>query len=58
MNISTLEQQNKELQDRIDKAIEYINHEYFKRIQIGIADKTFQEFEVKNILLILDKKGE
>jgi response regulator of citrate/malate metabolism len=51
-----LEKQNKEKQDKLDKIEEKINHEWFKRIQLGIIDKTFSEYELKNILQII--KGE
>ena len=42
-----------ELKDRIIKAIEYINHEYFKREQIGINKKEFQQWQLEELLNIL-----
>lgn len=41
------------LQGKIDKAVEYIIEEYFKRAQLGITDKTFQEGEIQRLLKIL-----
>lgn len=41
------------LQDRIDKAIEYITHEWFKREQIGISHLSFSYDELQHILDIL-----
>lgn len=48
-----LEEENKELQNRINKAIEYIEHEWFKREQIGIAPLNFSYEELQNVLNIL-----
>lgn len=45
----------------IDKIKEYIHHEYFKREQLGIVDKTFYASDMKGILELLeevDKGGE
>lgn len=42
--------------EKIEKAIEYIEHEWFKRNQLGICDKSFQEWEMKKLLEIL-KRG-
>lgn len=53
-----LQQENKRLKEVIDEAREYINHEWFKRGQLGIIDKTFQEWQLKDILQILDKAGD
>lgn len=39
----------------IEEVKEYINHEWFKRGQLGIIDKSFQEWQLKDILQILDK---
>ena len=38
---------------RIDKAVEYINNEWFKREQIGIAPLQFSYEELQNVLNIL-----
>lgn len=38
---------------RIDKAVEYINHEWFKREQIGIVPLQFSYEELQNVLNIL-----
>lgn len=46
-------EKNKNLQQRIDKATEYINHEWFKREQIGIAPLQFSYEELQNVLDIL-----
>ena len=48
-----LAKENKNLQQRIDKAVEYINHEWFKREQIGIAPLQFSYEELQNVLDIL-----
>ena len=53
---STLMQDNSytlELEQRIDKAVEYIKHEWFKREQIGIAPLQFSYEELQNVLNIL-----
>ena len=50
--------QLQEANSKIEKIREYIEHEYFKRTQIGITDKDFQEFEIKNILSIIDGSDE
>jgi len=44
------------LNNIINKAIEYIEHEWFKRCQLGITDRTFYECDMNNLLEIL--KGE
>lgn len=41
------------LQKRIDEAIEYITHEWFKREQIGISPLSFSYDELQHILDIL-----
>ena len=41
------------LKYRIEKVVEYIEHEWFKRNQLGIYDKSFQEWEMKKLLEIL-----
>ena len=33
----------------------YINHEWFKREQIGVCNKELQQWEIENILQIIDK---
>lgn len=43
----------KSLEDRIQKAIEYIEHEWFKREQIGIAPLDFSYEELQELLDIL-----
>ena len=55
-SIKHIEQVNKELFDRIDKAIEYISHEWFKREQIGISELSFSYTELQHILDILRGK--
>lgn len=40
--------------ERIDKAIEYIKHEWFKREQIGISHLSFSYDELQKILNILN----
>ena len=50
----TLQDQINELQDRIDKAIEYINHENFKRtILVGVSTKKYTRNILDNVLNIL-----
>lgn len=55
---------NKIIQERdlykevIEEVREYINHEWFKRRQLGIIDKSFQEWELNKLLQILDKAKE
>lgn len=42
----------------LDEIREYIEHEWFKRGQLGIIDKSFQEWQLRDILQILDKVKE
>lgn len=42
-----------ESDNRLDKAIEYITHEWFKREQIGISHLSFSYDELQHILDIL-----
>lgn len=56
--IRSLENKNQQLKEVVEKVREYINHEWFKRGQLGIIDKSFQEWQLKDILQILDKVGE
>ena len=52
-----LEKRRKEkYKQRIDKAIEYISHEWFKREQIGITHLSFSYDELQHILDILRGK--
>ena len=52
----TLKNMVLDLQQRIDKAVEYITHEHFKREQLGITNLSFSENELNILLDIL--KGE
>lgn len=52
------EQQLDLYKEVIEEVREYINHEWFKRGQLGIIDKSFQEWQLKDILQILDKVGD
>ena len=56
--IYELQQENQQLKEVIEEVREYINHEWFKRGQLGIIDKSFQEWQLKDILQILDKVGD
>jgi len=49
---------NNDLQAKIDKAIEYISHEWFKREQIGISELSFSYTELQHILDILRGNNE
>lgn len=53
--IDNLKIKNQQLKEAIEEVREYINHEWFKRGQLGIIDKSFQEWQLKDILQILDK---
>lgn len=58
-NIKELQQKRDLYKEVIEEVREYIKHEWFKREQIGIMDKSFQVWELDNLLQILDKvKGE
>lgn len=46
-------QKSKQLKNKLEKIEELINHEWFKRTQIGIQDKTFQKWELDKILNII-----
>lgn len=41
---------------RCELAIEYIEHEYFKRVQLGVTNTDFQKWQIEDVLSIL--KGE
>jgi uncharacterized protein YeeX (DUF496 family) len=49
---------NKKLNHRLSSIKDYIYHEYFKREQLGIVDKTFQEWQIKDILKLIDNPGD
>lgn len=51
--ITNLQEENENLHQRINKAVEYINHEWFKREKIGIAPLQFSYEELQNVLDIL-----
>ena len=53
-----LYEENTKLLSVLDEIREYIEHEWFKRGQLGIIDKSFQEWQLKDILQILDKVKE
>lgn len=54
-----IQQQRDLYKSVLDEIREYITHEWFKRRQLGIIDRTFQEWELNDLLQILDKaKGE
>lgn len=53
--IEQLQQEKKQLKEVVEDVKEYISHEWFKREQLGIIDKSFQEWQLKDILQILDK---
>ena len=53
-----LNEQNNQLKEVIEEVREYINHEWFKRGQLGIIDKSFQEWELNKLLQLLDKVKE
>ena len=53
-----IEQERIKYRNVLDEIREYINHEWFKRGQLGIVDKSFQEWQLKDILQILDKVKE
>ena len=53
-----IEEKDKQLdkyKNVIDKIKEYIHHEYFKREQLGIVDKTFYASDMKCILELLEE---
>lgn len=47
--------EHKQLKSTLEEIREYIKHEWFKRGQLGIIDKSFQEWELNNLLQIIDK---
>lgn len=44
--------------EQLEKALseirEYVNHEWFKREQIGICNKELQQWQIEDILQIID----
>ena len=50
-----MDKQYELLESVLDEIREYIEHEWFKRGQLGIIDKSFQEWELRKLLQILDK---
>ena len=53
--INELQQQLDKYKNVVDKIKEYIHHEYFKREQLGIVDKTFYACDMKGILELLEE---
>ena len=53
-----IEQERIKYKHVLDEIREYIEHEWFKRGQLGIVDKSFQEWQLRDILQILDKVKE
>lgn len=49
------QQENHQLKSTLEEIREYIKHEWFKRGQLGIIDKSFQEWELNKLLQIIDK---
>jgi hypothetical protein len=49
---------NRKLKRRLSSISDYIHHEYFKREQLGTVDKTFQEWQIKDILKISGNLGD
>lgn len=58
VNLYETQQERDLYKEVVEKVREYINHEWFKRGQLGIIDKSFQEWQLKDILQILDKVGD
>lgn len=56
--VNSCQQEIRKHKEVIEEIREYINHEWFKRGQLGIIDKSFQEWQLKDILQILDKVKE
>ena len=52
---NVLVEENQQLKSTLEEIREYIKHEWFKRGQLGIIDKSFQEWELNNLLQIIDK---
>nr|DAI13191.1 MAG TPA: hypothetical protein [Caudoviricetes sp.] len=48
-----LQQEDEQLQLQLDKAIKYIEHEWFKREQVGIVNMGFSKWELLDLLEIL-----
>ena len=48
-----LQQEDEQLQLQLDKAIKYIEHEWFKREQAGIVNMGFSKWELLDLLKIL-----
>lgn len=48
-------QENIKLKSVLKEIREYIKHEWFKRTQLGIIDKSFQEWQLIKVLEIIDK---
>lgn len=53
--ITKLSNERDNLKSTLEEIREYIKHEWFKRGQLGIIDKSFQEWELNNLLQIIDK---
>lgn len=51
-----LQQELKQKQDTINEAIEYIKYELIRRKRLGIEDKSFNEWEIENLLPILERE--
>ena len=58
VNLYETQQERDLYKEFVEKVREYIKHEWFKRGQLGIIDKSFQEWQLKDILQILDKVGD
>ena len=58
VNLYETQQERDLYKEVVEKVREYINHEWFKRGQLGIIDKSFQEWQLKKLLQILDKVKE
>lgn len=56
--LSATRKERDKYKEVIEEVREYINHEWFKRGQLGIIDKSFQEWQLKDLLQILDKVKE
>lgn len=57
-NLTKVQNQRDKYKDIIIEIEEHIRHEWFKREQIGIMDKSFQEWEMNKLLQIIEKAKE